>query len=133
MRHDLPLIKDIEGIMIKALDRPRGRHWPGPIAQHLLGRLPEESVFTLAAKDDAILGNDLITRDALLYVGCKALRDGDLSKARDLFTRCSSDLPEAMLDSRHYEPLLAAKEVGRLESRVWKRRKAKRRGKAQVE
>lgn len=86
--------KPAEKFLKKKANLKRNRIWPGPIAQYLLGNLPEEDLILLARESKKQICQ------AYFYVGAKALQSGDKKWFREAMA--STVNSECLIKNEYY-------------------------------
>lgn len=67
--------KEAEELLKKKSKLKRNKHWPGPVAQYLLGNISEEDLKLTACESNNLKERRLC--QAYFYIGAKALLNGD--------------------------------------------------------
>ena len=90
------------------------KHWPGPVAQYLLGRIFEEGLIKAAHSNSEILTHRQLCQ-AYFYIGVKALSNSDLENFQKNIAKSVTYGETSLLEIEYY---LAKNEMDRLESDI---------------
>lgn len=98
-----------EKLLKKKVKAKRIKHWPGPIAQYLLGNISEEDLKLLAREISSLAERRLC--QANFYIGAKALLNGDKELCREAMEHSVTAGPLSLIEDEYY---LARHELARI-------------------